>query len=40
MRLALIESTPDGVARDTILIWLQDARAGIEYARTPDCSPG
>lgn len=40
MRLALIENTPDGAARDTILIWLQDARAGIEYARTPDCSPG
>lgn len=40
LRLALIENTPDGLARDTILIWLQDALAGIEYARTPDCSPG
>jgi hypothetical protein len=40
MRLALIENTPDGKARDTILIWLQDALAGIEYARVPECSPG
>jgi hypothetical protein len=40
MRLALIENTPDGQARDTILIWLQDALAGIEYARVPECSPG
>jgi hypothetical protein len=39
MRLALIENTPDGKSRDTILIWLQNALAGIEYARTPDCSP-
>jgi len=40
MRLVLIENTPDGKARDTILIWLQDALAGIEYARVPECSPG
>jgi hypothetical protein len=40
MRLALIENTPDGLARDTILIWLQGALAGIEYARVPECSPG
>ena len=40
MRLALIDNTPDGRARDTILIWLQDALAGIEYARVPECSPG
>jgi len=40
LRLALIENTPDGRRRDTILIWLKDALAGIEYARTPDCSPG
>jgi hypothetical protein len=40
MRLALIENTPDGKARDTILIWLQDALAGIEYARVSECSPG
>lgn len=39
MRLVLIENTPDGVARDTILVWLQGALAGVEYARTPDCSP-
>lgn len=38
MHLVTIENTPDGVARDTILIWLQGALAGIEYARTPDCS--
>ena len=40
MRLVLIENTPDGKARDTILIWLQGALAGIEYARVPECSPG
>jgi hypothetical protein len=40
MHLALIENTPDGQARDTILIWLQGALAGIEYARVPECSPG
>ncbi len=40
MRLVLIENTPDGKARDTILIWLQDSLAGIEYARVPECSPG
>jgi hypothetical protein len=40
MRLALIENTPDGRARDTILVWLQGALAGIEYARVPECSPG
>jgi hypothetical protein len=40
MRLALIDNTPDGLARDTILIWLQGALAGIEYARVPECSPG
>ena len=40
MRLVLIENTPDGKARDTIMIWLQDALAGIEYARVPECSPG
>lgn len=39
MHLITIENTPDGVARDTILVWLDDALAGIEYARTPDCSP-
>ena len=40
MRLALIENTPDGKRRDTILLWLQDALAGIEHARVPECSPG
>ncbi len=39
LHLVLIDNTPDGVARDTILLWLQGALAGIEYARTPDCSP-
>lgn len=40
LRLVLIENTPDGRARDTILIWLQGALAGIQYARTPECPPG
>ena len=39
MRLVLIDDTPDGKARDTILVWLEGALAGIEYARTSDCSP-
>ncbi len=39
MRLVLIDDTPDGKARDTILVWLEGAAAGVEYARTPDCSP-
>lgn len=38
MRLVLIENTPDGVARDTVLVWLDNALAGVEYLRTPDCS--
>ena len=39
MHLVLIDDTPDGKARDTTLVWLEGALAGIEYARTPDCSP-
>jgi hypothetical protein len=39
MRLVLIENTPDGVARDTVLVWLENALAGVEYVRTSDCSP-
>jgi hypothetical protein len=38
MHLVTIENTPDGVARDTIMIWLEGAMAGVEYARAPDCS--
>ena len=40
LRLVLIENTPDGRARDTILIWLQGSLAGIQYVRTPECPPG
>jgi hypothetical protein len=40
LRLVLIENTPDGKRRDTVLVWLQGALAGIEYARVPECSPG
>ena len=39
LRLVLIDDTTDGKARDTILLWLVDAVAGVEYARTPECSP-
>lgn len=39
LRLVLIDNTPDGQARDTILLWLTDALAGVEYARTPECAP-
>jgi hypothetical protein len=39
MHLITIENTPDGVARDTVLVWLDGALAGVEYARTPECSP-
>jgi hypothetical protein len=39
MRLVLIDNTPDGQARDTILLWLQSAIAGMVYDRAPDCSP-
>jgi hypothetical protein len=39
MRLILINDTPDGKARDTVLVWLEGALAGIEYAQTSDCSP-
>jgi hypothetical protein len=38
MHLVTIENTPDGVARDTIMIWLEGAMAGVEYARAPDCA--
>lgn len=39
MELVLIESTPAGRSRDAIMIWLDGALAGIEYARTPECAP-
>jgi hypothetical protein len=39
LHLVLIENTPAGQARDTILVWTETASAGIDYARTPDCSP-
>jgi hypothetical protein len=38
MRLVLIDATPDGQARDIVMIWLDGALAGIEYARTPECA--
>jgi hypothetical protein len=39
MNLVLIDNTADGRSRDTILVWLDGALAGIEYARTPECRP-
>jgi hypothetical protein len=36
MRLVLMENTSAGRSRDVIMIWLANALAGIEYART-DC---
>lgn len=39
MHLVFIENTPAGLARDTILIWLEGALAGVQYLRTPDCPP-
>ena len=39
LRLVLIDNTPDGQARDTILVWSEGALAGIMYDKTPDCSP-
>jgi hypothetical protein len=39
MHLVLIENTPAGRARETILVWLEGALAGVLYERTPDCPP-
>jgi len=39
MHLVFIENTPDGIARDTILVWLEGALAGVVYRRTPECPP-
>ncbi len=36
MQLVLMDNTPAGRSRDTIMIWLDNSLAGIEYART-DC---
>jgi hypothetical protein len=36
MQLVLMDNTPAGLSRDTIMIWLENALAAIEYART-DC---
>jgi len=38
LHLYLIENTPDGKARDNVLLWFEGGIAGVEYARTPDCS--
>ncbi len=38
MHLALINNTPDGKTRDTVLVWLEGGIAGVEFARAPDCS--
>ena len=37
LHLYLIDNTPDGKSRDTILLWFDGGIAGVEYARTPDC---
>jgi len=39
LHLALIDNTPEGQALNTILLWFEGAAAGVDYARTPDCSP-
>ena len=38
LHLYLIDDTPDGLSRDTILLWFDGGIAGVEYARTPDCT--
>lgn len=37
LHLYLIDNTPDGQSRDTVLLWFDGGVAGVEYARTPDC---
>ena len=37
LHLYLIDNTPDGKSRDTVLLWFDGGIAGVEYARTPDC---
>jgi Zn ribbon nucleic-acid-binding protein len=39
LHLVLIENTPAGLARDTVLVWTETASAGVDYARAADCSP-
>lgn len=38
LHLYLIDDTPDGKSRDTVLLWFEGGIAGVEYARTPDCT--
>lgn len=38
LHLYLIDNTPDGQSRDTILLWIDGGIAGVEYARAPDCT--
>ena len=38
LHLYLIDNTPDGQSRDTILLWFEGGIAGVEYARAPDCT--
>jgi hypothetical protein len=38
LHLYLIDNTPDGKSRDTVLLWFEGGIAGVEYARTPDCT--
>jgi hypothetical protein len=38
LHLYLIDNTPDGKSRDTILLWFEGGIAGVEYTRTPDCT--
>jgi hypothetical protein len=37
--VVLVNGTAAEPAGDTILVWNEGALAGVEYARTPDCSP-
>ncbi|MFI5042959.1 MAG: hypothetical protein ACHQNA_14130 [Acidimicrobiales bacterium] len=38
LHLYLIDDTPDGSTRDTIMLWFGGGIAGVEYARTPECT--
>ncbi len=40
MRLVLLDAPVGGSADDLVLVWLKGALAGVEYAKTPECSPG
>jgi hypothetical protein len=38
LHLYLIDDTPDGKSRDTVMLWFEGGIAGVEYARTPGCT--